>query len=343
MEDARMEGDRNPLGPLAGLFVALFAFGIALLSFPISAIGAGTTPASQATAAALPSGYVKNSTCTSCHKVQVNSFRKTMMGHLMLGGPRDEKEAFACQSCHGPARDHIRHPHKPTPGFLSFKETDFKDIKIENDRCLQCHQNGERAFWKASIHATRGVRCVDCHAVMCPVTATALPEAQLKKTPLGNEFITPFTVTRRETQVCLRCHLDVKMEINLPSHMPVREGLMTCVDCHNPHGGPYPHQLRAAMVNEVCYKCHAEKRGPFLWMHAPVAMNCLNCHLPHGSVNQHMLVIAMPLLCQRCHIGTFHPSSPHAPGQIFVMNQQCANCHSQIHGSNSPGGRFFTR
>jgi DmsE family decaheme c-type cytochrome len=133
------------------------------------------------------------------------------------------------------------------------------------------------------------------------------------------------------------------MEINLPSHMPLREGLMTCTDCHNPHGGPYQKQLRAAMVNEVCYRCHAEKRGPFLWMHAPVAMNCINCHVPHGSVNQHMLVINMPVLCQRCHIGTSHPSQPHRRGQIFVINQQCANCHSQIHGSNSPGGRYFTR
>ena len=80
---------------------------------------------------------------------------------------------------------------------------------------------------------------------------------------------------------------------------------------------PIQQQLRAAMVNEVCYRCHAEKRGPFLWMHAPVAMNCLNCHLPHGSVNQHMLVINMPVLCQRCHIGTRHPSEPHRSGTNF--------------------------
>jgi len=342
-----MEGERSLRNFRARLFAALLAFGIASLSSsPL--IGAQGTQSSQSAAsatpgAALPPGYVHNTVCTSCHDVQVKNFSQTMMGHLMLKQPRDEQEGLACQTCHGPAREHLRHPGKPSAGFVTFRETSFKDIKVENDRCLACHERGERGFWRASTHATRGVRCVDCHAVMCPVTASAVPNAQLKKSPIATEFVNPFMVTRPETQVCLRCHLDKKMQINLPSHMPLREGLMTCVDCHNPHGGPYQHQLRAATVNEVCYRCHAEKRGPFLWMHAPVAMNCLNCHIPHGSVNQHLLVINMPVLCQRCHIGSFHPSDPHRRGQIFVINQQCANCHSQIHGSNSPGGRYFTR
>ena len=41
--------------------------------------------------------------------------------------------------------------------------------------------------------------------------------------------------------------------------------------------------LKAASVNEQCYTCHTEKRGPFLWEHAPVRESCLNCHTPHGS------------------------------------------------------------
>jgi predicted CXXCH cytochrome family protein len=314
--------------------------------------GAGASPtATPASAGAtavgyeLPPGYVDNSTCIRCHKVEGKDFPKTMMGHLMMRNPRDEQERLGCQGCHGAGRDHMRHPHKPSPGFLSFRETSLELVKVENDRCLECHENGPRAFWRASTHAFRSVRCVDCHTVMCPVTVSEEPSPQVRKSPLTVNFVNPFVVTRNETQVCLRCHLRKKMEINLPSHMPLREGLMVCTDCHNPHGGPYPHQLRAATVNEVCYRCHAEKRGPFLWLHAPVIMNCLNCHNPHGSINQHLLQIREPLLCQRCHIGTFHPSSPKAPGfsTVFLVGQSCTHCHSQIHGSNSPGGRVFTR
>ncbi len=290
-----------------------------------------------------PKGYVKNSTCVHCHEVEGANFAKTNMGHLMIRKPRDEQEGYGCQACHGAGREHVRHPHKPAPGFLGFRETGFDLGKTANERCLQCHQNGERAFWQASTHAFRNIRCVDCHQVMCPVTATQQPAPQLKTSPLRTEFVTPFLVTRPETQVCLRCHLRKAMEINLPAHMPVREGLMVCTDCHNPHGGPYPKQLRAATVNELCYRCHAEKRGPFLWLHAPVMMNCLDCHTPHGSINQHMLTIREPLLCQRCHVTTRHPSTPQKKFAVFVFGQSCTNCHSQIHGSNSPGGRVFTR
>ncbi len=301
--------------------------------------------------------YVGSAVCKSCHSAAAKEFSKTMMGKIFIAHPRDEEERQGCETCHGPGSLYMKEMaaamgkgHKAddvgkgpaADGLVTFRKN-AESEETQNQVCLNCHERGERAFWRASTHAFRGVRCVDCHNVMRAVTAAEEQNAQIRKSPLSTEFVNPFVVMRPETQVCLRCHLQKRMEINLPSHMPIREGSMVCTDCHNPHGGPYPHQLRAATVNEVCYMCHAEKRGPFLWMHAPVAMNCMNCHLPHGSVNQHLLVINMPLLCQRCHIGSSHPSQPHRAGQIYVINQQCANCHSQIHGSNSPGGRYFTR
>ena len=66
---------------------------------------------------------------------------------------------------------------------------------------------------------------------------------------------------------------------------------MTCTDCHNPHGTPNPFQLKQASVNENCYSCHAEKRGPFLFTHPPVFDNCDNCHEPHGTINDCLLKV----------------------------------------------------
>ena len=54
--------------------------------------------------------------------------------------------------------------------------------------------------------------------------------------------------------------------------------------------------LKEASVNDTCYKCHAEKRGPFLYEHAPVRENCLNCHDPHGSANEKLLLVSRPRL-----------------------------------------------
>ena len=121
---------------------------------------------------------------------------------------------------------------------------------------------------------------------------------------------------------------------------------MACVDCHNPHGTLNASLLKTDTVNETCYQCHAEKRGPFLFEHAPVRDSCLNCHTPHGS-NQHALLVApVPMLCQQCHSHMRHPNDLFTPQQLAmgsgpnerVMGRGCVTCHAQIHGSNSPSG-----
>ena len=85
------------------------------------------------------------------------------------------------------------------------------------------------------------------------------------------------------------------------SHMPLREGKIACSDCHNPHGSFTEALLKKDSINDVCYTCHAEKRGPFLFEHEPVRENCDNCHDPHGTVNEYSLKLARPRLCFECH------------------------------------------
>jgi DmsE family decaheme c-type cytochrome len=122
--------------------------------------------------------------------------------------------------------------------------------------------------------------------------------------------------------------------------MPLREGKLTCTNCHNPHGSASDAMLKEASINDNCYKCHAEKRGPFLWEHPPVRENCLNCHEAHGSNLEYLLKVQRPRLCQDCHsIG--HASQ--SPLVNTAFNRSCNNCHSQIHGSNHPSGVLFQR
>ena len=112
----------------------------------------------------------------------------------------------------------------------------------------------------------------------------------------------------------------------------------------------YPALLTRPTLNQTCYTCHAEKRGPFLWEHAPVAEDCSNCHTPHGSVNPALLLSRPPLLCQQCHSQADHPSMAAtgaglARGQAssFLLAGSCTNCHSQVHGSNAPSGADLNR
>ena len=126
-------------------------------------------------------------------------------------------------------------------------------------------------MWQGSPHEERGLACTNCHTVMKAVSA----RFQLK--------------TAFQPDTCFQCHKDLRAKMFMSAHMPMGEGKIVCSDCHNPHGSFTEAMLRTDTINDTCYKCHAEKRGPFLFEHAPVRENCLNCHDPHGSVNEYLL------------------------------------------------------
>jgi DmsE family decaheme c-type cytochrome len=117
--------------------------------------------------------------------------------------------------------------------------------------------------------------------------------------------------------------------------------------CHSPHGATNVKQLRVELDQRGCVSCHG-KRGPFLFDHAAGRESCISCHDPHGSSNDRMLVARVPMLCQRCHIGTRHPSTIYdnaavKAGSNRIIGRACVNCHQQIHGSNHPSGQSLTR
>jgi DmsE family decaheme c-type cytochrome len=203
-------------------------------------------------------------------------------------------------------------------------------VETRNDSCQACHENGAQLLWDGSAHQQENLACNDCHRAHQPQDL-ALDEAQSQ-------------------QMCLDCHAQVRAELHLPSRHPIVEGKTACVDCHNPHGGLGDAALHQPTLNDNCFSCHQDKRGPFLWEHPPAAEDCALCHRPHGSVNERLLTARGPALCQQCHAAAFHPSVPYGseglPGgnaNQNVLGKNCLNCHSQVHGSNHPSGARLTR
>ena len=195
--------------------------------------------------------------------------------------------------------------------------------------CFQCHEDENRMHWVGSVHEKRNVSCLACHSIH---------EAKDDKDLL---------VQPKVEQVCAQCHQDIVAKGKRSAHMPIEEGKMDCTSCHNPHGSATAKMIKDDSANETCTRCHADKRGPFVWEHPPVRENCMNCHDPHGSHNENMLVARPPFLCQRCHDGQRHPATPYDQTSINAVNNKiigsCTECHTNIHGSNHPSGSFFTR
>ena len=269
--------------------------------------------------------YTGTRKCSRCHLKELNAYRNGPHGR-----PWDDRTPAAnlgCETCHGPGQAHDDFPAEKDL-VRTFTRLSPRDASAF---CLKCHEHGQHSGWMSGMHEARNVTCINCHSIH-----NAQSETGLLKQPTAVE-------------TCAPCHRDKAAKMQRSSHMPVREGKMDCSSCHAVHGSTNVKLLRSGnTVNEACTKCHAEKRGPFLWDHAPVRENCTTCHDPHGSSNDRMLVAKGTMLCQRCHIGTRHPSTPYdglslANRNNRLINRGCVNCHSMIHGSNHPSGQFLAR
>ena len=277
-------------------------------------------------------------TCLKCHEEpSVRSILQTP--HAVRGDARTPFAQHDCESCHGPSEAHsLGHGrNRPLPDVV-FIGPNASPVAKRNEVCLNCHQSGLRINWQGSPHDSNDIACTNCHSPHQPKDPVLLKTSQ--------------------AQVCFNCHKQQRAESFLYSHHPVREGLVACGDCHNPHGSPGPKQLKEFTVNETCYNCHTEKRGPMLWEHQPVREDCMNCHTPHGSTEQRLMKERMNFMCSSCHsaVGNFSGGAfggGHSlPGRLagsatfnsaLANQRQCLNCHSEIHGSNSPNGTYFFR
>ena len=318
---------------------------MAALWFVASAVVAPRRAAGQTPSA----GYVGAETCVTCHEEQGNRFNHTIMG-TAFAQPRTAQEKLGCESCHGPGKAHVDAGGGKETIPLRFAKDAPETAERKNAACLTCHDKGNRKFWTGSPHQSRGIACVDCHQVMTSKTISLASDSRYKA-PLGDVK----SLKDKQPDLCLQCHPMRRAQLQRSSHMPFREGKVTCTSCHNPHGTANAKQLVQSTVNENCYSCHAERRGPFLWEHPPAVENCANCHLPHGSTNPQLLKTRTPKLCQECHNDGQHRSTAYASVMPSagngtpagynnrVVNRGCANCHSRIHGSNHPSGNYFTR
>jgi predicted CXXCH cytochrome family protein len=154
---------------------------------------------------------------------------------------------------------------------------------------------------------------------------------------LGEAIINP----EQNPSSCFQCHPTTKVLFSLQYHHPVREGRLTCISCHDPHGANIllPKGTFVGRVNETCFGCHREQARPYVFEHEALREGCTICHQPHGSINDKLLIERDSNLCIKCHAqlavpGTIVFGDTNHTG--FVMQGVCwsAGCHTAVHGSD---------
>jgi DmsE family decaheme c-type cytochrome len=277
-------------------------------------VGTVQARTNAATSGTNASEYLGAEVCKTCHEDIYNNWEKSPHWKTTLdtkGGASHQ----GCEGCHGPGSAHVAGGGK-TKIFI-FSEHSSKEI---NAQCLTCHASGTQHMNVInSEHSRSDVSCTSCHSPH---------HAESKE----------FLLIRAQPALCYSCHLDKKAQFAMPFHHRVDEGLIQCTDCHNVHGTVDPKQVRTSSGQDaMCFTCHMDKRGPFVYEHTPVKVDgCQSCHLPHGGPNPHMLKLSnVNLLCLECHTTSFS-SAPGAPSfhNQSTFFQACTLCHAEIHGSN---------
>lgn len=237
--------------------------------------------------------------CTACHE--------EVQGHAPITSYHGD-----CESCHGPG---VLHADSESP----------QDIRFPSSQdCLGCHESGRTTHlsWSTGEHERSGVMCSDCHNPHNrePQGIRHTAQANLPYASAGS-------------QLCVSCHAEIASRLSLPSHHPVREGMLDCTDCHEPHAD---RRTTLGGATALCAGCHQDHVGPWVFEHPPVAEDCTLCHNPHGAASYNLLDTNQPALCISCHTtaDVWHLPGGTLNGAVASsFYTRCTDCHGAIHGS----------
>ena len=276
---------------------------------------------------------VSDQTCYGCHEAMKEPFQKNIHGRIASFETVGVEKG--CESCHGPGSKHAETGDSAL--IFSYGEKGLPPSQ-QTALCLRCHT---RMNWQYSEHFLYDMSCTQCHSIHASK---------------GNKLL-----EKSEPSLCFDCHQNIRAKTLMPNHHPIWEGektgrmRMICSDCHEPHGSTVKGLRTEERLNDLCLKCHARYQGPFVFEHEPVVEDCCICHDPHGSIADSLLKQNEPYLCLQCHQFHFHvgkigyegdvPASPprnytdiesHYNSWKMAWATKCTQCHSQIHGSDSP-------
>jgi DmsE family decaheme c-type cytochrome len=312
---------------------------------PVQAVSTNQLPEMGADALSPAKASLKrDAVCTRCH--DESEATPILSIYQTKHGVKGDARTPNCQTCHGESEKHVRgdmNGKTRTPPDFVFKKGVYavSDDKALSAQCLTCHKGKTRTNWEGSQHQNNQVACSSCHVIHAPADKVRDRKMQ--------------------TAVCYTCHKEQRADSHKISTHPIAAGKVICSDCHNPHGSAGPKLLKKNTVTETCYTCHAEKRGPFVFAHPPVTEDCSNCHTAHGSNITPLLKSRSPFLCQECHDGTHASGTPVGPNAAGIQGglataaggtlypsannavNGCMNCHTKVHGSNSPAGGYLQR
>jgi len=247
--------------------------------------------------------------CSICHLPHVSDYRAQLV----------ESSEQLCFTCHDKDDDELKRAHRQYPfagsDCLSCHAAHASDVKDPELKDL------EPKLPLPYVHKPFGKKmCDSCHTDTPP---------------------DPVKLRASQTELCYRCHSDMKKAVNDQPHIhfPVADG--RCVSCHAPHASKYEH-LVLSTGKELCASCHPDlmKNLDSAYAHSPAAQgDCIKCHRPHASEVGSFLVDDSLSVCVSCHETQGKFTHPVGEGTVNPRTNEivtCITCHD-AHGSEYEG------
>ncbi len=278
-----------------------------------------------------------DSLCETCH-LNVVKYHRT-----------DIHRNQACESCHGPASEHVKSRGKDPGTIISFKTVKPAD---GNEVCLKCHDQTVKdhfatAKWRVSTHAHADTACTACHTSHYNIPAgtpatkvgdtDSLPPRAKETEAVAKSIRETFEAMGRPGAAnCYKCHgttpgappTAVKInDMRMPGtpHQVDGPNQFKCTTCHDPHG-----VLRKEVRTDLCIQCHQMNPHVATWArssHAKSGMACVDCHNPHASTPK--LGASETSTCYKCHNEKADLEKVAHPHQVNGVNGfKCATCHN---------------
>jgi len=266
-----------------------------------------------------------NLNCIQCHSTTGQPRQNLRTG---LYSTRVAEIGIACESCHGPAEDHVKRNLDPRHRYSVHHQGQGDPTIVNPERlqsrastqvCAQCHSikwNVHREDWLQNGFRYRpGDDLEKFTPVVQPSkfdSEPRLPETLKRDRAFLDMIYWPdgvIRVTGREYN-------------GLVESACYERGNLSCISCHSMHRSEPDDQLAAGMNgNEACFKCHDSYRSRLEQHthHKPGSSGsqCYNCHMPHDTygllkaVRSHRIASpsvetslesGRPNACNLCHL-----------------------------------------
>lgn len=242
--------------------------------------------------------------CSSCHTVHNNGPAKGTEGNIknsFLDKELVSNENF-CLGCHEDKNTLSASKHNVN---RFEKHTDETEALIaQKDSCGVCHKvhNSGYKLFAESFSGDYEKICLDCHTKKGLASKTSISTSH-------------------------KINIETKKKLNVP----LQDGRIVCVSCHEPHAGSNS-MLRNVGGNNLCITCHDEQKPVTLTEHNLAGVTylesevketaqrnvCMACHKPHNFHKDNRLMWAF----EPKKIGLFRKKG------VFAF-EICTDCHTK--------------